>query len=260
MPEMFGTHHTKMLVLFRRDDTAQVIIHTANMIAKDWTNMTNAAWISPLLPKLNADNIKEFSPEEMPRGSGERFRFDLLNYLRSYDKMRPTCTSLVNNLKGYDFSSIRGSLVGSVPGVHNKHEEPNDSHWGWDGLSKCLGRVPCRPGESEVVIQISSIATLGGNDGWLRGTLFKALSRAKVVTAGLPHFKVVFPTADEIRASLDGYASGGSIHTKIQSKQQEKQLQYLRPILHHWAADDESKAGRLMTLLIHHQGSGANTS
>jgi tyrosyl-DNA phosphodiesterase-1 len=52
-----------------------------------------------------------------------------------------------------------------------------------------------------------------------------------------PTFKVVFPTADEIRRSLNGYASGGSIHTKIQSPQQEKQLQYLRPHFCHWAND-----------------------
>ncbi|KAK7431432.1 hypothetical protein QQZ08_001922 [Neonectria magnoliae] len=50
-------------------------------------------------------------------------------------------------------------------------------------------------------------------------------------------FKVVYPTADEIRRSLDGYASGASIHTKVQSPQQAKQLEYLRPIFHHWAND-----------------------
>jgi tyrosyl-DNA phosphodiesterase-1 len=52
-----------------------------------------------------------------------------------------------------------------------------------------------------------------------------------------PDFKVVFPTADEIRSSLDGYHSGHSIHTKIASSQQEKQLQYLRPMFCHWAND-----------------------
>lgn len=30
--EIFGTHHPKMMILFRHDDTAQIIIHTANMI------------------------------------------------------------------------------------------------------------------------------------------------------------------------------------------------------------------------------------
>lgn len=40
MPEAFGTHHSKMLVLFRRDETAQVVIHTANMIPRDWKNVS----------------------------------------------------------------------------------------------------------------------------------------------------------------------------------------------------------------------------
>ena len=39
MPEAFGTHHSKMMVLFRRDETVQVIIHTANMIPRDWRNV-----------------------------------------------------------------------------------------------------------------------------------------------------------------------------------------------------------------------------
>ncbi|KAK6352316.1 hypothetical protein TWF730_009146 [Orbilia blumenaviensis] len=42
MPDPFGTHHTKMLVLFYHDDTAEIVIHTANMIPWDWSNMTQA--------------------------------------------------------------------------------------------------------------------------------------------------------------------------------------------------------------------------
>lgn len=38
MPEIYGTHHTKMMIIFRHDELAQVIIHTANMIAQDWTS------------------------------------------------------------------------------------------------------------------------------------------------------------------------------------------------------------------------------
>ncbi|KAM3457323.1 hypothetical protein MY5147_005680 [Beauveria neobassiana] len=254
MPEMFGTHHSKMLILFRRDDTAQVIIHTANMIAKDWTNMTNAVWTSPVLSKLKKVPDDPSWREDMAQGSGHRFKFDLLSYLRCYDRMRPTCNALVESLKEYDFSSVRGSLIASVPGTHEVHGDPGVTSWGWKSMSKCLQQIPCEPGVSQVAVQVSSIATLGGNDGWLRGTLFKALSKGKAATALSPQFKVVFPTADEIRASLDGYASGGSIHTKIQSKQQQMQLNYLRPIFHHWMTDDDSRTGkqkqRLSSMLL----------
>jgi tyrosyl-DNA phosphodiesterase-1 len=63
------------------------------------------------------------------------------------------------------------------------------------------------------------------------------MSSQKAVFGQKPSFKVVFPTPDEIRRSLDGYKSGRSIHTKIQSNQQQKQLQYLKPIFCHWAND-----------------------
>ncbi|KAI4655540.1 hypothetical protein J4E93_000254 [Alternaria ventricosa] len=50
-----------------------------------------------------------------------------------------------------------------------------------------------------------------------------------------PKYSVIFPTPEEIRASLDGYASGGSIHWKLQSAQQQKQLEYMHPMLCHWS-------------------------
>ncbi|KAM5348065.1 hypothetical protein ACJ41O_007889 [Fusarium nematophilum] len=237
MPEMFGTHHSKMMILFRHNDTAQVIIHTANMIPKDWTNMSNGVWRSPLLPKVSSAPNFSSSPEGYPIGNGQRFKIDLLNYLRAYDRRKIICKPLADQLVHFSFSSVKAALVASVPGRHNVHDM-SETSWGWAGLKRCLKHVPCKEqGESEIVIQISSIATLGAKDDWLQRTLFESLSGCKNQSLGRPRFKVVFPTADEIRRSLDGYASGGSIHTKIQSAQQSKQLDYLRPIFHHWAND-----------------------
>ncbi|RDA88053.1 hypothetical protein CP532_5267 [Ophiocordyceps camponoti-leonardi (nom. inval.)] len=229
MPEMFGTHHSKMMVLFRRDDTAQIVIHTANMIAKDWTNMTNAVWCSPLLPRLGHASAS----------SG--FKSDLLAYLASYDRRSPICKPLADQLAGYDFSLVKAALIASVPG---RHDTRSGTLWGWAALERRLKSVPCRVGDSEVIVQISSMATLGPRDDWLQKTLFDSLARCKAPCDGQPRsrFKVVFPTADEVRQSLDGYASGGSIHTKTQSRQQASQLEYLRPMLHHWAND--SRHGR----------------
>ncbi|KAF4454539.1 tyrosyl-DNA phosphodiesterase 1 [Fusarium austroafricanum] len=237
MPEMFGTHHSKMMILFRHDDTAQVIIHTANMISKDWTNMTNGVWKSALLPKTsNTQNIQS-SPEDYPIGSGERFKVDLLNYLKSYDRRKVVCRPLTDKLTKYDFSGVRAALIASVPGTHNARDM-SETSWGWAALKRCLKHVPCKDhDDSNIAVQVSSIATLGAKDDWIQKTLFESLSRCKTQSLERPRFKVVFPTADEIRRSLDGYASGSSIHTKIQSSQQAKQLEYLRPIFYHWAND-----------------------
>lgn len=236
-----------MMILFRHDDTAQVIIHTANMIAKDWTNMTNGVWMSPRLPRA-ANTVRGPTSgwPEMTLGSGGKFQYDLLNYLKAYDSRRPTCKALVEKLKQYDFQAVRASLVASVPGRHAADEESATTHWGWCGLRDVLKHIPCQQGPSEIVAQISSIATLGPKDTWLRGTLFSALSAAKNQPSKECDvtFKVVYPTADEVRRSLDGYASGGSIHTRIQSAQQAQQLQYLRPIFHHWANDSIKGIGK----------------
>ena len=243
MPEMFGTHHSKMMILFRHDDTAQVIIHTANMIAKDWTNMTNAVWKSPLLPLgPKAADERPASADQFPVGTGERFKADLLSYLRFYDRRKITCQPLVKQLSKYDFSAVRGALIASVPGRHEANDV-SQTLWGWSALRRTLRQVPCSDSEADVVVQISSIATLGAKDDWLQKTLFDALSKSHNANAERPKFKVVFPTADEIRRCLDGYTAGGSIHTRIQSQQQARQLQYLRPMLHHWANDSPSGRG-----------------
>jgi hypothetical protein len=196
-------------------------------------------------------NVQSFtsSPEDFLVGSGERFKIDLLNYLKSYDKRRITCKPLSDKLKQHDFSTVKAALIASVPGRHDV-QDMSETSWGWAALKRCLQHVPCHQhGDSDIVVQVSSIATLGAKDDWLQKTLFDHLSRSKNTGLGRPKFKVVFPTADEIRTSLDGYASGGSIHTKIQSAQQAKQLEYLRPIFHHWANDSPSGASEFNSCL-----------
>lgn len=243
MPEMFGTHHSKMLVLLRHDDTAQVVIHTANMIARDWTNMTQSVWRSPLLPLKTSHASDQAGGTHPAMGSGEKFRIDLLNYLKAYNQRRPVCNSLVEKLEQYDFSAIKAALVASVPGRHNIFDETEETKWGWAALKHALRSVPVQEGRSEIVVQISSIATLGPTDTWLRRSLFDSLTASKNKTKELPSFKVVFPSPDEIRKSLDGYESGASIHTKVQSTQQAKQLLYLKPMFCHWANDAELGQG-----------------
>ncbi|KAL2143997.1 hypothetical protein VTI28DRAFT_9749 [Corynascus sepedonium] len=237
MPEMFGTHHSKMMILLRHDDTAQIVIHTANMIIRDWRNMTQAVWLSPRLPLMEPSQ-PDNSMEAAKVGNGARFKIDFLNYLRAYDARRTTCKPIIDKLSKYDFSAIRGSLIASVPGRHGL-DDASPTRWGWAAMEQALKAVPVSSKKSDIAIQISSIATLGPTDTWLKDTFFRALSggRPSTILQQPPDFKIIFPTPDEIRKSLDGYSSGGSIHTKIQSTQQVKQLAYLRPMLHHWAND-----------------------
>ncbi|KAF7867044.1 uncharacterized protein EAF02_009830 [Botrytis sinoallii] len=235
MPEMFGTHHSKMLILFRHDFTAQIIIHTANMIPFDWKNMTQALWKSPHLPLLVPEKPTPIEPFKI--GSGTEFKLDILNYLRAYDTKRIICKPLVEQLLKYDFSEIKAALIGSVPGKQRIELSPSQTAWGWAGLTNVLKTVPCyHDTQPEIVIQISSIASLGPTDKWLTHFL-KALNTSKSPRKPHPKFKIIFPTADEVRRSINGYASGNAIHTKILTPAQGKQLAYLKPMLCHWAGD-----------------------
>jgi tyrosyl-DNA phosphodiesterase-1 len=237
----YGTHHSKMMILFKHDDTAQVVIHTANMISQDWTNLSQAVWQSPLLPLSTADD----DTSEGPIGSGARFKQELLNYLEAYkDKFRDHTRPLINQLKKYDFSSVKAALVASVPGkqqVGTNTITNKQSLWGWPGLERVLKKVPATTlaHKAQINVQISSVGT--SSEKWLEGffDVLGTTTAGQQPKAKKPLVRVIFPTADEIRRSLDGYQSGNSIHMKLNSVMQKAQLKYMKPLLCTWAGDSK---------------------
>ncbi|KAL5385615.1 hypothetical protein DPSP01_004728 [Paraphaeosphaeria sporulosa] len=246
MPDPFGTHHTKMIILFRHDDFAQVVIHTANMIERDWTNMTQAVWRSPLLP-LQTSPTPSLANAAVPIGTGGRFMKDLLCYFNAYgNRLHALTEQLIN----YDPSAIRAAFLGSAPSRQKpaNARPSSQTSFGWLGLKEILSAIPVQPKTStpNIVAQISSIATLGATPVWLnhfRSVLNRTESPIPTIFSPAsksppPTLNIIFPTAPEIRTSLDGYASGASIHTKIQSPAQQKQLEYLRPHFCHWKYQD----------------------
>lgn len=245
-----------MLILFRHDDLAQVIIHTANMISRDWGNMTQAVWTSPLLPLLFQEPVSSFPPSEneapvYPIGSGERFKADLLRYIGAYERR---LTALRKQLIAYNFSTIKAAFIGSAPSRQNVSRMSTATHtsFGWPGLQEILSAIPVYTQDTPVtsphiVVQVSSIAT--STPAWhshfqsvlaqqsvrrVSGAANAPSSPRHTKHSPAPKFNVIFPTPAEIRSSLDGYGSGASIHMKLQSTQQQRQLQYLQPLLCHW--------------------------
>lgn len=230
-----------------------MIIHTANIIPQDWGNMCQAVWRSPLLPLISPSEVESTastanSPSLPPIGSGPRFKKDLLAYLFSYGQKK--LGALTKELRLYEFRSVRAALVASTPSKSNLGSTDSKAEhlWGWPGLKEVLRAIPTEQShesESEkphVVIQISSIASLGQTDKWLKETFLDTLattsrSKSNSKSKPTPKFSIIFPTADEIRRSLDGYTSGGSIHMKTQSAAQAKQVAYMKPMLCHWAGD-----------------------
>ncbi|KAF8426098.1 tyrosyl-DNA phosphodiesterase I, partial [Terfezia claveryi] len=223
MPEPFGTHHSKMLFLFSVEESggemARVVIHTANMIPFDWGNMTQGVWDSGWLPLL--------SPGTKELSIGAEFKSELLRYLKAYGSSRTG--ELTSELVRFSFSQIHAAFIGSVPGKYKLSE----CHFGWPGLQRILRNTHTQPTSTpgKVICQVSSIATLamGSKDSWLTPIFLKALS----VTAPSkplppkPEFSIIFPTPDEIRASINGYRSGGAVHLKAVTPANLKQIDYM---------------------------------
>lgn len=170
-----------------------------------------------------------------------------MSYLRHYGSR---LSALTHQLQQYNFDGIRAALIASVPGRQNlRSTDPEqETLYGWPGLKNVLRSVPANSTtKPHIVMQVSSVASLGAGDAWLRGTFQEALSTTKKqksppISPSKPDFSLIFPTADSIRRSVDGYGSGGSIHMKRGSAQAAKQLEYLHRMLCHWAYDGSSGA------------------
>ncbi|KAL8648509.1 MAG: hypothetical protein Q9210_004949 [Variospora velana] len=226
------------------DDQAQVIIITGNFIVRDWS-MCQAVWRSPLLPLVDNSIQSPSDPEALPTGSGSRFKKDLLAYFKAYGSKRTS--ALTAQLERYEFSSIRAALIASVPGKQNLRSTDREAEtlWGWPGLREILRSITSASagGSPRIVMQCSSVASI--SEKWMANfleTLSVTTPPNVPQLKQTPKVSLVFPTASEIRRSVDGYSSGGSIHMKTQTPAQQKQLTYLRPMLCRWARDYEPSA------------------
>lgn len=180
-----------------------------------------------------------------PIGSGARFKYDFLRYLKGYSGQRTK--SLVDQLRLFDFSSIKAALIGSMPRRNNIAESQpvRQTSWGWPGLKEILSTISCHQNVGKqpgIIAQVSSIATL--TEKWI-DNFAEVLITKKIQAsssffgskAKKPKLQVVFPTAEEVRQSIDGYASGASIHMKVQSTAQQKQIAIMKPMFCHWMGD-----------------------
>lgn len=228
------------MVNIQHDDLAQIFVHTANMIARDW-QMCQAIWQSPLLP-LQSETKDDCSSTASAIGTGRRFKHDFIRYLNSYGRNRTG--NLISQLEKFNFSTIKAAFVASVPTKTSPSTSNDTCHtlWGWPGLQQVLGQISSATDHGDkanVVVQVSSIASVGQK--WL-DAFFGVLATSKDNGKTKPKFNIMFPTADEIRRSITGYETGGSIHMKLQSTTQQKQLAHIRPLLVCWDGNAENEA------------------
>lgn len=198
------------------------------------------------------------------------FEDDLVTYLESYhyskrqswtvgSQSRTTLNtneiSLVNLIRLYDFSSAFAVLIPSVPG---KHSGLNAKSFGYMKLQKAIkehvvdwgnrhsigqneGRKSsARIFQSPVICQCSSVGSLSTK--WLHDFISAvdahALNENEVQTKSkkpdvslLEKMKIVWPTVEEIRSSIEGYQGGNSVPGKASNVNKD----FLTPLYHRWS-------------------------
>jgi len=222
----YGTHHTKMMLLHYYD-MIRVVISTANIVPTDWDRKTQGFYMSPTF------SIKSTKQTF----SQSKFKADLIEYLNAYKKFE--IDDWVHIIEHCDITNIDNvRLIGSVPG---RHVGNLLNSWGHMKLRSVL-KSTLKPVDSEwpVLGQFSSIGSLGpSKDKWLCGEWLTSLAACgcrKFYGQGLKPtpLKLVFPTVDNVRCSLEGYPAGGSIpYSRANAQKQE----WLKPFLHQWKAD-----------------------
>ena len=210
------------------DHTLRVIIHTTNIRRPDLELKTNAAYLEsfPLKIKSNC------SPKPC------EFEADLLAYLESYkyntlhqwssDDTTPS-QKLTKELGRYDFSKAQVVLIPSTPGWYSYSSRPK----GYLKLSEAIrARVAKRDVSTPIVAEFSSIGSL--HKKWLQ-EFYQSLDCAQNDCKDLSKLKVVYPTVEEIRLSVEGYAGGQSVPGN--TKNVEKAV--VKPLYHKWASTED---------------------
>ncbi|XP_076359888.1 tyrosyl-DNA phosphodiesterase glaikit [Tachypleus tridentatus] len=229
----YGTHHTKMMLLLY-ESGLRIVIHTANLIENDWFQKTQGIWISPLFPSLLGEHSAH-------RGnSATNFKGDLLEYLASYK--HPDIDEWCKHIKGHDLSSSSVFLIGSIPGRHLAERKTSFGHLKLRKVLNLHGPEKSLVTSSWPIIgQFSSIGSLGTEQNqWLCGEWLASLGTVKGCSLmSKTPLKLVFPSVNNVRQSLEGYPAGTSLPYSINVA---KKQPYLRNFLYQWKSDRLSRS------------------
>uniref|UniRef100_A0A6Q2XG33 Tyrosyl-DNA phosphodiesterase 1 n=1 Tax=Esox lucius TaxID=8010 RepID=A0A6Q2XG33_ESOLU len=224
----FGTHHTKMMLLWY-EEGFRVVILTSNMIRADWYQKTQGLWMSPLFPPL---------PKGSPETAGESptlFKRDLLEYLGAYRALE--LTDWIQRIREHDLSETRVYLIGSTPG---RYLGSDMERWGHLRLRKLLhDHTRPLPDEEKwpVIGQFSSIGSMGlDKTKWLQGEFQRTLTTlGKSSLRPDPPMHLVCP----VKHLAFVFPAGGSLPYSIQTAQ--KQL-WLHSFFHRWQAETTGRS------------------
>ncbi|KAG9140509.1 hypothetical protein Leryth_023021 [Lithospermum erythrorhizon] len=206
LPISYGTHHSKaMFLIYPRG--VRIIVHTANLIYVDWNNKSQGLWMQDFPWK-----------DENSSSKGCLFESDLVDYLGAlkwpdFTVNLPgvgSCNINPHFFRKFDYSGATVRLIASVPGYHSG---PNLKKWGHMKLRTVLQECTFDSvfQKSPLVYQFSSLGSL--DEKWmteLTASLSAGVSEDKK-PLGLGQPSLIWPTVEDVRCSIEGYAAGSCI-------------------------------------------------
>ncbi|KAK6932362.1 Tyrosyl-DNA phosphodiesterase I [Dillenia turbinata] len=250
LPISYGTHHSKaMLLVYPKG--VRVIIHTANLIYVDWNNKSQGLWMQDFPWKKDQSNP----------GKGCGFETDLVDYLSALKwpefmvNLPSHGTFKINPsfFKNFDYSSAAVRLIASVPGYHIGQ---NLNKWGHMKLRNVLQECTFDKEfqESSLVYQFSSLGSL--DDKWmaeLASSMSSGFSEDKT-PLGLGNPQIIWPTVEDVRCSLEGYAAGNA----IPSPQKNVEKEFLKKYWAKWKASHTGRCRAMPHIKTYTRFSGQN--
>ncbi|KAI6704001.1 hypothetical protein NL676_013137 [Syzygium grande] len=232
LPISYGTHHSKAMLLVYPTGV-RIIVHTANLIFVDWNNKSQGLWVQDF-PWKDPSNA----------GNGCGFEDDLVDYLSAlkwpeFNINVPAVGNFTINpsfFRKFDYRDSAVRLIASVPGYHTGS---NLKKWGHMKLRSVLQECTFDKDfqKSPLVYQFSSLGSL--DEKWmaeLASSMSSGFSEDKV-PLGLGDPLIIWPTVEDVRCSLEGYAAGNAIPSPLKNVEKEFLKKY-------WAKWKASHTGR----------------
>ncbi|KAG0599541.1 hypothetical protein M758_12G160100 [Ceratodon purpureus] len=230
----YGTHHSKAMFLIYPTGV-RIVVHTANLIYIDWNHKSQGLWMQDFPYKSGVAQDSKSSP----------FENDLVEYLQALEW--GGCMANVSGLgevrinaaffRRFDYSSALVRLVGSVPGYHQGR---NLTKWGHLKLRTIL-QEQCFDEQfkgSPCVYQFSSLGSL--DEKWMDefASSVQAGSTLGKEKLGPGPVQIIWPTVEDIRCSIEGYAAGGA----VPSPQKNVERPFLSNYWTRWQADHTGRS------------------
>ncbi|XP_027124708.1 uncharacterized protein [Coffea arabica] len=113
-------HHPKLFVL-QREDTLRVVVTSANLVARQWNNVTNTVWWQDFPRSCTPDYGSLFNQSSLGgnnQDSKSDFGAQLAGFMASLVADVPSQAHWILELAKYSFKGALVHLVASVPGIH----------------------------------------------------------------------------------------------------------------------------------------------